>query len=338
MRKNLENRKIENILVTGGCGFIGSAFIRRMFQNPTFLGKIVNLDKLTYAGNVENLLGHTDLARYELVVGDILDGVLVRRLCEQYSIDAIIHFAAESHVDRSIDNPLVFVETNVLGTCRLLDVVRDIRTIHFHHVSTDEVYGSLGPTGAFVETTPYNPRSPYSASKASSDHFVRAYAHTYGLSVTVSNCSNNYGPYQFPEKLIPLMILNMVNRKPLPIYGDGSNVRDWLHVIDHVDAIWRIVQIGASGETYNIGGGSERTNLELLHLLASIVSNEIGCSLKELESLFQFVKDRPGHDLRYSLDGSLLASLGWKPKIKLSERINSMVNWCLKNTRWLTKN
>jgi len=259
-------RNVNNLLITGGCGFIGSAMVRWLFKNPSFTGRIVNYDLLTYAGNVGNVVGHVDESRYQFVRGDICDAELVARVCHEHKIDTILHFAAESHVDRSIDGPLVFIQTNVVGTAKLLEVVRSQPKIHFHHVSTDEVYGSLGPTGAFTETTPYDPRSPYSASKAGSDHLVMAYAHTFGLSVTMTNCSNNYGAYQFPEKLIPLMILNMLAKNALPIYGDGGNIRDWLHVDDHVEAIWKVICDGRTGETYNVGGQAERTNLELLDL------------------------------------------------------------------------
>jgi dTDP-glucose 4,6-dehydratase len=327
---------LDNILVTGGCGFIGSAFVRRLFRDSAFSGNVVNLDKLTYAGNVENVQGQVDSRRYEFVHGDILDSVLVDRICREKNIDAIVHFAAESHVDRSIDGPLVFIDTNVVGTARLLEVVRNQKRIHFHHVSTDEVFGSLGPNGAFTESTPYDPKSPYSASKAAADHLVRAYAHTFGMSVTISNCSNNYGPYQFPEKLIPLMILNMLERKPLPIYGTGSNVRDWLHVNDHVEAIWAILNFGESGETYNIGGNSERTNLQLVDALIEIVSTETGCSIDELNALKTFVKDRPGHDLRYAIDATkLVKELQFRPQHALESGLRETVCWYLANRQWI---
>lgn len=329
-------RKLDNLLVTGGCGFIGSAFVRRMFRDPEFKGRVVNLDKLTYAGNVENVESFVDPDRYQLVVGDILDAPLVMQLCRQHSIDAIVHFAAESHVDRSIDGPLVFIETNVLGTARLLEVARELKTVHFHHVSTDEVFGSLGPTGAFSETSPYDPRSPYSASKAGSDHLVRAYAHTFGLSTTLSNCSNNYGPYQFPEKLIPLMILNMLEGKSLPVYGDGKNIRDWLHVDDHVNAIWQILQAGVSGQTYNIGGNAERTNLELVRMLMTITAQETGRPLSDFERLIQFVKDRPGHDRRYAIDATKLGrELGFLPRHSLEQGLAETIRWYLANATWV---
>lgn len=331
-------RNPNHLLVTGGCGFIGSAFVRRMFRDQTFDGTIVNLDLLTYAGNVENVADGVDPSRHKLVVGDIRDASLVMRVCREHAIDTIVHFAAESHVDRSIDGPMVFIETNVLGTARLLEVARELRTVHFHHVSTDEVFGSLGPSGAFSEASPYDPRSPYSASKAASDHLVRAYAHTFGISATLSNCSNNYGPYQFPEKLIPLMILNMVSGKPLPVYGDGQNVRDWLHVDDHVEAIWTILQHGIAGETYNIGGNAERTNLELVRQLMSIMSSESGRPLEQFEQLLSFVKDRPGHDRRYAIDASKLrTTLGFSPRYTLEQGLAETVRWYLEHSGWVER-
>jgi dTDP-glucose 4,6-dehydratase len=331
-------RKLNNLLVTGGCGFIGSAFVRRMFRDPLFAGTIVNLDKLTYAGNVENVEGHVERSRYNLVVGDILDAPLVMRTCKEWNIDTIVHFAAESHVDRSIDGPMVFIETNVLGTARLLEVARELKSVHFHHVSTDEVFGSLGPVGKFTETTPYDPRSPYSASKAGSDHLVRAYGHTYGLSVTVSNCSNNYGPYQFPEKLIPLMILNMLDRKKLPVYGDGGNVRDWLHVDDHVDAIWSVLKSGDSGQTYNVGGNAERTNLQLIELLIDAVASATDTSADTLKGLIEYVRDRPGHDRRYAIDASKIATeLGFSPRHDLERGLRDTVAWYLSNREWVER-
>jgi dTDP-glucose 4,6-dehydratase len=334
----MSQRTISNILVTGGCGFIGSAFIRRLFQKATFSGTVTNLDKLTYAGNHENVDGYVDLARYEFVRGDIADENLVESICNRQSIDIVVHFAAESHVDRSINGPLAFVNTNIVGTVHLLEVLRRQKHIHFHHVSTDEVFGSLGPTGAFSETTPYDPKSPYSGSKAASDHFVRAYGHTYDLSITISNCSNNYGPYQFPEKLIPLMILNLLERKPLPIYGDGSNIRDWLHVDDHVDAIWAIINQGNSGQTYNIGGNSERTNLELVDKLIEIVAQETGRNPSELVNLKTFVKDRPGHDQRYAIDATKIREeLGFSPRYVVDDGLRETVRWYLKNGYWITR-
>lgn len=329
-------RNPKNILVTGGCGFIGSAFIRYLFRLDDFSGSVVNLDLLTYAANPENVAGHVDASRYSLVRGDICDIALVRQICEEKKIDTIIHFAAESHVDRSILGPDVFIQTNIVGTHRLLEVVRALPHIHFHHVSTDEVFGSLGPTGYFSETTPYCPNSPYSASKAASDHLVRAYAHTYGISTTVSNCSNNYGPYQFPEKLLPLMLLNMLEGRALPVYGDGSNIRDWLYVDDHAEAIWAIVLRGEKGETFNVGGEAEWKNLDLLHLLIDIAAEEAGKDRNALHSLITFVKDRPGHDLRYAIDcAKIKATLGWRQSHDIQSGLRETVRWYLGNTAWI---
>ena len=329
-------RQLTNILVTGGCGFIGSAFIRYLFRLPEFTGKVVNLDLLTYAANPENVSGNVDEVRYELVRGDIADVELVQHTCRHHSIDTIVHFAAESHVDRSILGPDVFIQTNIVGTHRLLEVVRALPHIHFHHVLTDEVFGSLGGAGHFTETTPYHPNSPYSASKAGADHLVRAYAHTFGIKATLSNCSNNYGPYQFPEKLLPLMLLNMLEDKPLPVYGDGSNVRDWLYVDDHADAIWTILQGGKAGDTYNIGGEAEWNNLALLHLLIDVVASETGRKATTLRQLITFVKDRPGHDLRYAIDcGKLKRELGWKQKHDIHRGLLDTVRWYLRNPSWV---
>jgi dTDP-glucose 4,6-dehydratase len=331
-------RESHNVLVTGGCGFIGSAFIRWLFRQPDFSGRVVNLDLLTYAANPENVAGAVDEARYLLVRGDIRDGGLAERVCRESEIDTLVHFAAESHVDRSILGPGEFVDTNIVGTYRLLEVVRALPRIHFHHVSTDEVYGSLGPTGHFTETTPYCPSSPYSASKAASDHLVRAYAHTYGISTTLSNCSNNYGPCQFPEKLIPLMLLNMLERKPLPVYGDGSNVRDWLYVDDHVEAIWTIVRSGLRGETYNVGGEAEWANLALLHRLIEVVSELTGCDAASLRQLITFVTDRPGHDQRYAIDCSKLKrELGWTQRHDLGSGLRDTARWYLEHPDWIER-
>ena len=331
-------RTITSILVTGGCGFIGSAFIRRLFGEFGFEGRIVNLDALTYAGNPENLEGGVDPLRYRLVKGNICDRDLVLRLIQEHSIDCIVNFAAESHVDRSIMAPGAFVETNIVGTFQLLEATRVSPGLHFHQVSTDEVFGSLGATGAFREDTPYSPNSPYSASKAASDHLVRAYAHTYGCSVTLSNCSNNYGPYQFPEKLIPLMIQNMFEGKPLPVYGDGQNVRDWLHVDDHVRAIWEIVTRGKSGETYNVGGNGERTNLQVLRGLMEAVADVRKVSLAELERLTTFVKDRPGHDRRYAIDASKIRSeLGFEPSRDVETGLSQTVHWYAEHQGWVER-
>jgi dTDP-glucose 4,6-dehydratase len=324
------------LLVTGGAGFIGSAFIRRLFRDRSFAGTIVNLDLLTYAGNPANLRDAVDPARYSLVRGDIGDQKLVDELCEQHGIDAIVNFAAESHVDRSILGPGVFVQTNVVGTFALLEVVRKRPGIHFHHVSTDEVYGSLGATGQFTEQTPYDPSSPYSASKAASDHLVRAYQRTYGISTTVSNCSNNYGPYHFPEKLIPLMVLNLFEGKELPVYGDGLNVRDWLFVDDHAEALWLILTQGEAGQTYNVGGNNEWTNLAIVHKLIELVAEQRGKSRAELEALIRFVKDRPGHDRRYAIDSSKLQrELGWQPRHDLESGLAETVRWYAENGAWV---
>ena len=331
-------RDPKKLLVTGGAGFIGSAFIRYLFAQPEFSGSIVNLDALTYAGNPENLVGHVDDARYHFARGDIADHELVGRLVGEHAIDTIVNFAAESHVDRSILGPGVFVQTNVVGTFRLLEVVRQNPHVHFHHVSTDEVYGSLGPTGAFTEETAYHPNSPYSASKAASDHFVKAYAHTYGISTTLSNCSNNYGPYHFPEKLIPLMILNMLEGKPLPVYGDGMNVRDWLYVDDHAEAIWTILRGGKGGETYNVGGSNEWPNIAIVHKLLELVAELAGRERASLEALITYVKDRPGHDRRYAVDSSKLqGELGWRPRHDLESGLRDTVRWYLDNPTWIER-
>lgn len=332
----LLSRQPQRVLVTGGCGFIGSAFIRYLLQHPDFLGRVVNLDAMTYAANAENVAGVADSGRYTFAQGDIADTQRVLALCREHSIDAIVHFAAESHVDRSIVGPGAFIQANIVGTFQLLQVVRELPQVHFHHVSTDEVYGSLGPTGLFTESTPYDPSSPYSASKAASDHLVRAYARTYGLSTTLSNCSNNYGPYQFPEKLIPLMITNLVDGKPLPVYGTGANVRDWLYVDDHVEAIWSIVQRGRRGETYNIGGEAEWANLALVHRLIEVVAGITGREVATLEKQITFVADRPGHDARYAIDCSKLKSeLGWAPRHDLQSGLLDTVRWYLEHQEWV---
>jgi len=338
-----EARSFSNILVTGGAGFIGSNFILYLFTKVGFAGRVVNLDALTYAGNPQNL---SDIAAqykdsYVFVHGDIRDAALVQKLFADYDIDAVVHFAAESHVDRSIIDPQCFITTNVMGTYTLLEAARQAwkgtaAPVLFHHISTDEVYGSLGEEGAFKETTPYDPRSPYSASKASSDFLVKAYSHTYGLPITISNCSNNYGPFQFPEKLIPLMILNMLEGKPLPVYGDGKNIRDWLYVVDHNAAVWTIMTRGTIGETYNIGGENEWENIRLLHRLIEIVAEETGKSVRELEGLITYVKDRPGHDRRYAIDCSKLKNeLGWKQSVSFDEGLRHTVRWYLDNPEWI---
>lgn len=330
-------RTIQNMLVTGGAGFIGSAFIRYILKNaPEFKGKIVNYDLLTYAGNPENLREVDQDPRYIFKQGDIGDETLLESICLTHEIDAIVHFAAESHVDRSILGPQAFIETNVMGTYHILEVVRRNPHIHLHHISTDEVYGCLGDTGAFTEDTPYKPNSPYSASKASSDHLVRAYNKTYGISTTVSNCSNNYGSYHFPEKLIPLMILNCLQGKPLPVYGKGDNVRDWLYVEDHAEAIWMLLKYGKKGETYNIGGESEWRNIDLIHELIHILAELKDEEESKYLELISFVKDRPGHDFRYAIDCSKMKrEIGWKPKHSFREGLRITIQWYLDNQEWV---
>lgn len=329
-----KQRTVNNILVTGGAGFIGSAFIHHLLDKSTpFTGRCVNLDLLTYAGNPENLKEVELDSRYTFVKGDIGDQAVVETLCADNEIDAIIHFAAESHVDRSISGPKTFLETNIMGTYHLLEVVRRNPHIHFHHVSTDEVYGCLGATGAFTEETSYKPNSPYSASKAASDHLVRAYATTYGISTCLSNCSNNYGPRQYPEKLIPLMIMNCLNRLPLPVYGKGENVRDWLYVEDHAKALHLLLEHGKKGETYNIGGEEEWRNIDLVHAIIAAVAELTGSEVDELSSLIAFVKDRPGHDFRYAIDCSKIKSeIGWSPSHNFEEGLRATVQWYLDNS------
>lgn len=337
-------RSFKNILVTGGAGFIGSNFIRYLFNQPFFSGNIINLDLLTYAGNILNLVDIQEKyenSRYFFVHGDIANSELVRDIFHRYSIDTVVHFAAESHVDRSIYDPSAFLYTNVIGTQVLLKVAHDewgSRTdVLFHHVSTDEVYGSLGENGFFTEQTAYNPRSPYSASKASSDHMVMAYYFTYGLPITISNCSNNYGPYQFPEKLIPLMINNMKERRPLPVYGDGKNIRDWIYVEDHCSAIWTIMQKSAVGEKYNIGGETEWENIRLVKELCEIYASQTGISSKDVLSLITFVKDRPGHDFRYAIDCSKIKNeLGWKRSMDFRQGLEKTIKWYLDNDAWVS--
>lgn len=330
-------RKVENILVTGGAGFIGSSFVRTLFKKNEWKGTCVVLDVLTYAGNLENLEDVQNDPRYVFAQGDIRDEALVESLVVQHSIDTIIHFAAESHVDRSILGPKAFIETNVMGTFHLLEVARRNKNIHFHHVSTDEVYGCLGDEGFFTEETPYDPSSPYSASKASSDHLVRAYHRTYGLSVCISNCSNNYGPYHFPEKLIPLMILNCLRKKPLPVYGAGNNVRDWLYVDDHAECLWQLLNKGKTGETYNIGGEQERRNLDLITQIIQIISEKTGESEEDLHKLIIYVKDRPGHDFRYAIDCSKVKrEIGWSPSPSLEERLRETVEWYMTHQDWVS--
>ena len=340
----MSKRKISNVLITGGAGFIGVNCIKRLLtQTPEFTGRIINLDALTYAGNPASL---SDIAerfsgtRYFFEHGDICDTVLVPKLFEKYDIDTVIHFAAESHVDRSILSPDSFIKTNVNGTFNLLEAARHAwqkrDDVLFHHISTDEVYGSLGDTGAFYETTPYDPHSPYSASKASSDHLVMAYYHTYNLPVTLSNCSNNYGPYQFPEKLIPLMILNILEGKNLPVYGDGKNVRDWLYVEEHIHAVWTIIMQGKIGEKYHVGGENEWDNITLLHKLIEIVAQKAGLSGDAVKKTITFVKDRPGHDRRYAIDCSKIKQeLGWKPQVSFEQGLSDTVDWYMSNSAWI---
>ena len=330
-------RECRNIMVTGGAGFIGSAFIRYLLKQTSFKGICLNFDLLTYAGHLENLNEISNDSRYRFCQGDICNQELVEKLCQDYDIDTIIHFAAESHVDRSISAPHSFIKTNVLGTFYLLEVVRKFKNqLHFHHVSTDEVYGCLGETGYFTEDTPYHPNSPYSATKASSDHLVRAYACTYGLSTCISNCSNNYGPYQFFEKMVPVIILNCLQGKPLPIYGQGLNVRDWLYVEDHVKALWLLLQQGRSGETYNIGGDSEMRNIDLVHTIISIVAKLRNVPKEQLEKLITFVEDRPGHDFRYAIDFTKIhKELGWYPSSNLEEGLRNTIQWYIDNPQWI---
>lgn len=329
-----------NILITGGAGFIGSHVVR-LFVTKYPEYRIVNFDKLTYAGNLENLKDIENADNYVFVKGDIVSQEDVKKAFEKYAVTDVIHLAAESHVDRSIEGPMDFVMTNVVGTVNLLQQAKENwkEGEHvFHHVSTDEVYGSLGEEGLFKETTPYDPRSPYSASKASSDHFVMAFYHTYGLPVKMSNCSNNYGSHHFPEKLIPLMIHNIVNNKPLPVYGKGENVRDWLWVNDHASAIDTIFHSGRIGESYNVGGLNEWKNIDLVKFLCQLMDQKLGRSQGESEKLITYVTDRKGHDLRYAIDASKLEKeLGWKPSITFEKGLEDTVDWYLNNSEWVEK-
>lgn len=337
---------MKNILVTGGCGFIGANFVRLALDR---LGdcRLFNLDKLTYAGNPDNLKDLAGDPRYLFVRGDICDSTLVESLFAEHRFDTVVHFAAESHVDRSITGPAAFIQTNIIGTFVLLEAARKtwltghsspVTSHRFLHVSTDEVYGSLGDTGLFTEETPYDPRSPYSASKASSDHLASAYHHTYGLPVLITNCSNNYGPYQFPEKLIPLIFNNALNGKELPVYGDGSNVRDWLYVVDHCAAILAVLEKGRVGETYNVGGHNEKRNLEIVHTICDLLDKKVGPlpSGQIRRSLIRFVTDRPGHDKRYAIDaGKIQRELGWFPSVTFAEGIDKTVDWYLRHPEWV---
>ena len=360
MENGRENkmRKLKNILVTGGAGFIGSNFIHylfglssangNLFNDADFSGNVVNVDCLTYAGNLESLKDVEEKfggKRYFFEKVDICNRPEIERILKQYDIDTIIHFAAESHVDRSLLGPETFIKTNVMGTFTLLDAARSFwkkpdgtfrDDVLFHHISTDEVYGSLGETGYFTETTPYDPRSPYSSSKASSDHIAMAYFHTYGLPLTLSNCTNNYGPYQFPEKLLPLMISNIRDGKPLPVYGKGDNIRDWIYVEDHNRAVWLIVNKGRTGQKYNIGGENEWQNIKLLHKVIELSAEKLGKPASEIEKTITYVKDRPGHDKRYAIDCTKIKTeLGWQRKMTFEEGLNATVDWYLKNTEWV---
>ena len=337
--------RLNSIMVTGGAGFIGSNFIRFVFNRDDFNGIIVNVDKLTYAGNLCNLQDIDERyggTTYFFEKADIGDYNAIKEIVNKYNVDTIVNFAAETHVDRSIYGPSEFINTNIIGTFTLLEVSREAfnknKYFHFHHISTDEVYGSLGKEGYFYENSAFDPRSPYSASKASSDHLVSAYFHTYGLPVTISNCSNNYGPYQFPEKLIPLMIINMINEKQLPVYGDGKHIRDWLYVDDHNSALWKILTNGLMGETYNIGGNSEWENIKLLNELCEKTARFMGKDKDYYKKLITFVADRPGHDRRYAINcDKIKLQLGWKQKYTFETGLDLTVQWYLNNKDWVER-
>lgn len=315
-----QKRPLLSLLVTGGAGFIGSAFIRYLLRQTDFKGKILNFDALTYAANLETLNGFHEHPRYRFLQGDIRNQSLVEKILLDYEIDTIVHFAAETHVDRSIASAYPFIETNVLGTLSLLEAVRKFPSVHVHHISTDEVYGSLGESGFFTEYSPYRPNSPYSASKAASDHLVRSFANTYNLSTTMSHCSNNFGPYQHPEKFIPLMITNCLARKELPVYGRGTNIRDWIYVEDHAEAIEQILRFGSKGEVYDLGGDAEFSNLEVLHLLIQLLSQELNHDPASYFNSIRMIPDRPGHDFRYAIDSSKIKrDLNWHPKTSFKE-------------------
>lgn len=331
---------MKNILITGGAGFIGSHVVRRFVQNyPNY--QIYNLDALTYAGNLENIKDIESAPNYTFLKGDITDEGFINSIFDKYQFEGVLHLAAESHVDRSIEDPLSFVKTNVIGTMNLLNACRklwkdNMTGKRFYHISTDEVYGSLGAEGLFTETTSYDPNSPYSASKAASDHFVRAYGETYGLPYVLTNCSNNYGSYHFPEKLIPLFINNIINNKPLPVYGDGNYTRDWLYVKDHAIAIDLVFHEGKNHETYNIGGFNEWKNIDLVKLLCKQMDQKLGRAAGASEKLITYVKDRPGHDLRYAIDASKInKELGWSPSVTFEQGLEETIDWYLSNTEWL---
>ena len=337
---NQKQTMSNKILITGGAGFIGSHVVR-LFVEKYPESHIYNLDKLTYAGNLENIRDIEKAPNYTFLKGDIVDADYIQSIFDEHQFDSVIHLAAESHVDRSISNPIEFVMTNVVGTVNLLNAAKHIWKDNFenklfYHVSTDEVYGSLGETGMFLETTAYDPHSPYSSSKASSDHFVRAYSDTYGMPIVISNCSNNYGPNQFPEKLIPLFINNIRNNKPLPVYGKGENIRDWLYVVDHARAIDMIFHKGRTGETYNIGGENEWTNIDLIKVICKAMDTKLGREAGTSEKLITYVTDRAGHDLRYAIDSSkLMQELKWEPSLQFEEGIEKTINWYMDNQEWM---